>query len=116
MHTRRWAALEPRSAWSTDQTDRGAGERAMPGVPAAEPLHPLPFHRPPCRPGGHGHWGRGTWALQSQRGGGGEQRKEAEHTGRNGSLAVQVQCSSSPSNFVALLQSFKNQERLGAKL
>lgn len=34
----------------------------MPGVPAAEPLHALPFHHPPCRPGGHGHWDRGTWA------------------------------------------------------
>ena len=46
----------------------------------------------------------------------GEQRKETEHMGRNGSLAVQVQRSSSPSDFVALLRSFKNKERLGAKL
>lgn len=121
-----------------DPGTRGAGLGCSPGQPGAQTRRteepesercPGVLLLSPCIPclsathlavradtGALGHRDVGVPCSSLREVGEGKQRTETEHMGRNGSLAVQVQRSSSPSDFVALLRSFKNKERLGAKL
>lgn len=81
------------------QPDSGGWRYTHAGFPLSlhpEPVPPMPFHHPTLPSGGtKGSQQRGKWVLSVavwerwERGG----REDTERVGRNGLLAVQVQCS-----------------------
>lgn len=67
------------------------------------PGSPRPFHHPTLPSGGtEGNEYRGKWVSRVTVWERWVRRKETGRTGRNGLLAVQVQCSFSPDDFLAL--------------